>query len=41
LKLVLLASMVPLLWLTGTVKSRELIHFRDAVRGKLRTWFGR
>jgi O-antigen/teichoic acid export membrane protein len=40
-KLLLLASMVLLLWATGTVTSRELKMFTDAARGKLRSWFAR
>lgn len=40
-KLLLLASMVPLLWGVGAVTSRELKMFADAVRGKLKATFGR
>jgi hypothetical protein len=37
-KSLLLASMVPLLWVTGVVSSREIAYVAQAARGKLRSW---
>jgi hypothetical protein len=37
-KLLLVASMIPLLWLTRAVSTRELTLLVETVRGKIRSW---